>query len=405
MASFKIILMKGKKRGDETYPLVLRITSDRKTKYLYLGVNLLKKDWDEKKQRVKDHHANFATINDMILAKLSDAQGVYVVQERKKISVTPSELKKRIRRKRLDKRFFGYAQNYLDELYKAGNIKVYNADRSRLKNFKSFMKGNDPFFEDITTEVLKQFVNYLKGTLDLKPRTQVNHLILIRSLFNRAINEGIVEQNYYPFGRKRLTIRIPESLKVGLDSSEIEKIEKLELEKDSRLWHARNVFMLSFNLAGMRIGDVLRLKWGDFKEGRLFYVMGKNDKPGSIKVNSKVVEILSQYRPEDPKPTDFVLPELKDADPRDPVDIERKENSATSKLNKSLKLIAKQANIEKTLFMHIARHSFGNIAGDKIPIHTLQKLYRHSSIITTANYQQSFTNKDTDDAIDKVVGE
>jgi hypothetical protein len=40
-----------------------------------------------------------------------------------------------------------------------------------------------------------------------------------------------------------------------------------------------------------------------------------------------------------------------------------------------------------------------------MPIHTLQKLYQHSSISTTANYQQSFTNKDTDDAINKVVGE
>jgi len=55
--------------------------------------------------------------------------------------------------------------------------------------------------------------------------------------------------------------------------------------------------------------------------------------------------------------------------------------------------------------MHIARHFFGNIAGDKIPIYSLQKLYRHSSIIITANYQQSFTKKDTNDANDRVVGE
>jgi len=81
------------------------------------------------------------------------------------------------------------------------------------------------------------------------------------------------------------------------------------------------------------------------------------------------------------------------------------EFEATSKPNKVLKAIATQANIDKYLFMHNGRHSFGNIAGDKMPIHTLQKLYQHSSISTTANYQQSFTNKDTDDAINKVVGE
>ena len=46
----------------------------------------------------------------------------------------------------------------------------------------------------------------------------------------------------------------------------------------------------------------------------------------------------------------------------------------------------------------------GNISGDKIPIQMLQKLYRHSDITTTINYQQSFINKDTDDALETVIG-
>jgi integrase/recombinase XerD len=126
-------------------------------------------------------------------------------------------------------------------------------------------------------------------------------------------------------------------------------------------------------------------------------------KPGSVQVNFKITDILTYYRPEYPNPKDYILPELKDADPRDPVDIERKVDTATTKFNKALKVIATQANIEKNLLMHIARHSFGNIVVDKIPIHSMQKLYRYSSIITTANYQQSFMNKDMDDAIDKML--
>jgi integrase/recombinase XerD len=53
--------------------------------------------------------------------------------------------------------------------------------------------------------------------------------------------------------------------------------------------------------------------------------------------------------------------------------------------------------------MHIARHTFGNISGDKIPIQMLQKLYRHSSVTTTINYQANFMHKDTDDALYKVI--
>lgn len=53
--------------------------------------------------------------------------------------------------------------------------------------------------------------------------------------------------------------------------------------------------------------------------------------------------------------------------------------------------------------MHIARHTFGNLSGDKIPIQMLQKLYRHTSILTTIGYQANFINKDTDEALDAVL--
>ena len=288
-------------------------------------------------------------------------------------------------------------------MFTAGKIKVYKSDRSRIENFKTYRKQEDLFFEDITTELLNHFANYLRGKKGLKPRSIVNHFILIRTLYNKAINDDVVERNFYPFGKGKLTIRIPESQKIGLDEEEVKRIERLKLKKGTILWHTRNVFLLSFNLAGIRIGDLLRLKWSDFKDGRLFYVMGKNNKPGSVKINPKVKQILKFYKPVNLNPNEYIFPELKQANQKDPVDMERKVNNATKNFNMSLKKIAKLANIEKNLYNHIARHSFGYIAGDKIPIHTLQSLYRHSSIITTANYQQSFTNKEIDNAIDKVL--
>ena len=77
---------------------------------------------------------------------------------------------------------------------------------------------------------------------------------------------------------------------------------------------------------------------------------------------------------------------------------------ATKKYNNWLKELAEEVGIEKKVTCHIARHSFGNISGDKIPIQMLQKLYRHSDITTTINYQQAFINKDTDDALELVIG-
>ena len=100
---------------------------------------------------------------------------------------------------------------------------------------------------------------------------------------------------------------------------------------------------------------------------------------------------------------DFIFPEMKKADFSNAKDVYNKIKVATSKFNKNLKSITKKAGINKKVTMHIARHSFGNIAGDSIHPLMLQKLYRHSDLKTTINYQANFIHKDADDALDRVI--
>tara|TARA_R110002020_G_scaffold462942_6_gene682735 strand:+ start:1382 stop:1645 length:264 start_codon:yes stop_codon:yes gene_type:complete len=69
---------------------------------------------------------------------------------------------------------------------------------------------------------------------------------------------------------------------------------------------------------------------------------------------------------------------LNEANTNDPEDIYRKIKSATKLFNKFLKHIALECAIDENLSNHIARHSFGNLAGNKIHPLMLQKLYRHS---------------------------
>ncbi len=80
-----------------------------------------------------------------------------------------------------------------------------------------------------------------------------------------------------------------------------------------------------------------------------------------------------------------------------------KVRNATKLLNKYLKRIAGMCGIEKNLSNHIAQHSFGNIAGDAIHPLMLQKLYRHTDLKTTINYQANFIHKEADDALESVL--
>jgi site-specific recombinase XerD len=78
--------------------------------------------------------------------------------------------------------------------------------------------------------------------------------------------------------------------------------------------------------------------------------------------------------------------------------------NADRKFNTHLKNIAKEIGLTKPLKMHIARHTFGNISGDRIPIQMLQKLYRHTVVTTTIGYQSNFKHKDADEALNQTVG-
>ena len=185
---------------------------------------------------------------------------------------------------------------------------------------------------------------------------------------------------------------------------EVNRMEAAKLGKDAN--GARNVWLISFYFAGMRVSDVLRLKWSDFNDGRLIYRMGKNEKTGSLKIPDKAAAILEQYEQFKENKDDLIFPYLKNIDLNNKFETQRVISSRNKTIDEFLKNdVAKEAKIDKKLTMHIARHTFAQIAGDKIPIQMLQKLYRHSSIITTMGYQSNFINKDTDDALDTVLNQ
>lgn len=92
------------------------------------------------------------------------------------------------------------------------------------------MDGSDISFQEITESLLNRFRAYLKGTRNISERTIVNHLVVIRSIFNQAIKDNIIDQKYYPFGKGKIRIKFPESTKISLSIEEVIKLEEIKLE-------------------------------------------------------------------------------------------------------------------------------------------------------------------------------
>ncbi|MDL5051485.1 site-specific integrase [Oscillatoria amoena NRMC-F 0135] len=401
MATTTVILRKEVK-ADGTSPLAIRITQDRKSSYVYLDKSIKAEDWDSKARRVKKSHPNAARLNHFLVKKLAEASDMLLELEAQKNDVSAKAAREKLKPSSSDT-FFAQAAFYIEQLKEAGKFNQSTADGPRIMRFKEFLKNEDIAFRDITVPLLQRFKTWLLATREIGERTAMNHLVVIRSIFSQAIKAGIVDPKYYPFGRGKITIKFPDSLKIGLSADEVKKLEEMELVPGSPESHARNLWLFSFYFAGMRVSDILRLKWSDFQDARLHYSMGKNKKGGSLKVSEKVMHILEQYESLRTDENDFVFPELKAFKEVDQFHLQKQIANADRTLNKWLRRVAKKAGITKPVTMHIARHTFGNLSGDKIPVQMLQKLYRHSSITTTIGYQANFINKDADDALDAVI--
>lgn len=441
MASIKIVRRKNKERKDGTAPLALRISENYKTNYRFIGQYVLEKDWDITNGRVKRTHPNSKKLNNFLLKKLTEANDIYF--ESKK-NLTPKEVKQKLEGAGGTKLFFTVAAGRVMSKYEKGVFSVAKSELSILYNLEEFLnlntskdkatiiqdiknrrkervskgrKGEHSFidsvkyfkknkslkFQDITESFLDNYKDFCAVYLGQQTRTIVNQLIFIRTLFNKAIKDGIVDVKYYPFGGEKQKIRISSGHKIGLTSNEVEIIEGLDLESQTSIWHTRNVWLIAFYFAGIRISDSVQLKWSDFVDNRLLYTMDKNEKPVSLKIPDKAAKILRKYKEFKEENNGYVFPFLKNTDITNEEEVFKKTRNATKLFNKYLKRIATRCKIDKNLSNHIARHTFGNIAGDNIHPLMLQKLYRHSDLKTTLNYQANFIHRDADDALDSVV--
>lgn len=400
-SSIKVILRK-KQNKQGKYPLVLRITKDRHSSYLYTGQYIDIKYWDESNRTVRKSHPNAVRLNNLLLAKLAEANKTLITLTSDQVDYSSQAIKNEITTPLSKVNFKELADSYLEELNVNKKINRYITDRARIGHVMNFANNNHLTFKEINEAFIRRLMSYLKVNKKLSQRSVINTLIVIRTLYNRAIKFGVIDRKSYPFGKDKIRIKFPETEKVGLTKEEIQAIEALEGLSPQET-HVRNVWLFSFYLAGMRVGDVIHIKWSDIYDGRLHYRMNKNDKLLSLKLPEKVLTILEYYKGNKNHTDDFIFPEMKRANLKSERDVLAKTKTATKKFNKYLARLADKAKIDKKLTMHIARHSFGNIAGDTIPIQMLQKLYRHSSISTTINYQANFMHQDTDDALDKVI--
>ena len=406
MATSFHLYLKNRQKANGEYPIYLRITNDRKHKYISTGISVLEKHWNSLKESVRASHDNYKTLNEALRQKIKEAETA-----QSELSVKGYESAKAIRErvKHTQKAdIFVYGDALYQEYVNDGKYHPSKSLKVVLKKLEEFEGERSLSFKSITTEKLEKFEKFLRTKYQNNDATIVKNFGHLKKLIRRALKAYIISDD--PFKGFEFTKHSQKTDKTKLTFKQIKAIEELELPPGSFDWHVQNAFLFSFYSGGIRFGDICTLKWENVKNDKLSYRMNKNDKPFTTDLNDFQKEILKRYSGE---AHEFIFPFLNNhKDYSNGLVLRRAISSKNAIANgktkpgheTGLKRIAKLAGIDDNISFHIARHSFAQYAVSErgLDVYDLMQTLRHSKIETTQQYLKGLDEELANKAMRKV---
>lgn len=396
MASVTVVLKKNKPKPNGDFPLYLRITKNRKSVFESLGISTPESLWDDINKKVKNKYPNSARVNNTIAKKIAEAYDKVLELEGKSGGV--KQIKKELGN-RVTGSFIEYFKEYLESLKKSRNAGNYRKCKTILNKFQDYLGSRDLTFDEFTLDVLKSYERYLHTKGNTTNTVHAN-LKVFRMLFNKAVVEDVIQPQSNPFLKYKLKRDNVE--KTFLTEEELKSFEKVETKVGSKMRMHQEMFIFACYAGGVRISDLLKLKWENFDGESIQFFIQKTRNHLSIKLPNSALEIIDKYKPSNgEKAAGYIFPILKSEDDLSNPDILlQKISSATAHANKNLKLIAKSADIEKNISFHTSRHTWATRALSKgMAVTHVSKLMGHSNLQVTMGYAK-IVNKDLDNAME-----
>ena len=260
-----------RKDKDNLHPIKIRVTKNRKSKYITVGYSIRKSEWSQYKRCVKTNHPEFEKINYEISQMVSKVEG----SETTKVSGV-----------QVGSNLVEYIKLLIEQ--KRGGNKYYSTKRynTLLQHLVSFWGHETIHFYDIDSNIISEFRLYLETNIKPKgldkepsPNTVNNYLKVLRSVFNRSIKDSVFfGESPFKDGHIPQKVRTP---KITLDRNDIWFLDNLTEDRENmtrRMWDSINVFLFCFWSQGIRIGDCLQLKYGNLVDGIFEITIDKTER-------------------------------------------------------------------------------------------------------------------------------
>lgn len=413
MSITKIVRWKHQANKNGEFPIFIRITEDRKSRYIKTGLYALEEDWDEKENlfRTKYRKAEdqykipiHDDYNKILKKKHTEAESVVSKLTLTDKLISSEQVKNEIlRAKKLGKdSVLKYIDHIVDELKKQNKIGTSTCYKDLKRSLKAFLKvigKEDITFIEITTDFLKKYEADFR-TRDVKDTGISFYFRSLRAVMNKAIAEGLCKRDHYPFDQYKISKFDTHTSKRAITKKDIEAIKKLEIEVGSSLFHARNIFLFSYYNRGINFSDIAMLKWENVRNNRLTYTRLKTGKQYNLLMLEPTLDILTYYKTNNYKGDEsHIFPILDKERHITPLTIKNRIHKILGETNENLKEIGKMAELEIPLTTYVARHTYATVMKRSgVSTSIISEALGHGSERTTQIYLDSFENDVLDEA-------
>ncbi len=375
---------KKKLRKDGTAVIHIIAYLDRKRKYISTKIHVKPRQWSKRLSKVIDH-PNAHTYNAEIQRQINELENYTYDWVRKHGSITLGQLEG----------YFKYEDNgSFTEFWKyelANDTKLEKETKKKHKTALNYWTKfkKDVQFSELTYNLIRDFDTFLYKH-QLHTNTVFTHHKQVRKYINLAIRSDLLDLNKNPY--LKFTPKLVPTERTVLTVGEVQQIEALTFSKEEfYLELIRDMFLFSC-YTGLRFADTAHLKYENIdatKEGLVLNIIAQ-------KTNKQL--ILPLYKLYERKPEAIIQKYKKQVlYLRGPVF----HPYSNQYFNRTLKVIAQRAHLQKKVTSHVARHTFATNLASKVPLHILKAILQHSKIETTMIYLH-LSNKLVNDALDSV---
>ncbi len=401
MATSIKLIIKNKIRADGTFPIMLQIIKDGKTKLISTEINCLQNEWDG--NELKKNHPNYQRRN-LILSNIK-SKALKIIDEftSDEVDFTLSDFEANYRGDKIVSKISVYEhfQNRIASFNLSGRTGNARSYKDTCNSFFSYQKDVDLSFKNLNVTLLESYEAHLRGRGN-QDSGIANRMRTLRAIYNSAIRNGIVKKDYYPFDKYKISKLKSTGLKRALSRQEIKKMLDVNIDERPDLVEVKNYFTFSYFTRGINFVDMMKLKKESVMEDRFEYIRSKTKGRFIVKILPPVRTILDYYLSRNSN-TDYVFPILLKND-LTPIQIENRKHKTLSKFNKDLKELAKLAEVDKNVTSYVIRHSFAtNSKQIGISTDVISQSMGHSNVNITNSYLKDFEDDIIDDANEKLM--